>query len=79
MPRYLLDTGCLIAAQTPEESHYAAAAELIELGSLGRVELFTATSVDYDYCSAAVEHLDALPLLLGEMEVSGTDERACDE
>jgi hypothetical protein len=52
---YLLDTGCLIAAQTPGERYYEATDQLVEAGREGRVHLLTATSVEYDLEKASPE------------------------
>ena len=55
MLTYLLDTGCLIAAQTPGERYHSAAAQLVDAGEAGRVNLITATSVEYDLEAAGIE------------------------
>ena len=52
---YLLDTGCLIAAQTPGEPHHLAAEGLVRAGMAGDVSLITATSVEYDLEAASPE------------------------
>jgi hypothetical protein len=54
----LLDTSCLIAAQTPGELHHEAAAQLVEAGRAGRVHLLTATSVEYDLETASPERTE---------------------
>ena len=55
MLTFLLDTGCLIAAQTPGERHYEATVHLVKGGLAGRVQLLTATSVEYDLEAASPE------------------------
>jgi predicted nucleic acid-binding protein len=55
---FLLDSGCLIAAQTPGEQFHAAAAKLIEAGAAGLVHLTTATSVEYDLEAADAERAE---------------------
>ena len=48
MLTFLVDSGCLIAVQTPGEPFHAVAAQVIEAGAAGLVHLMTATSVEYD-------------------------------
>jgi hypothetical protein len=52
---YLLDTGCLIAAQTPREPHHLAAEGLVRAGMAGDVSLITAMSIEYDLEAASPE------------------------
>jgi predicted nucleic acid-binding protein len=54
-PAYLLDTGVLIAAQSPDDAHHEASAALIRAGQAGLVRLMAGVGVDYDLETASVE------------------------
>jgi hypothetical protein len=64
---YLLDTSCLIAAQTPGERYHEASDQLVDAGRAGRVNLLAANSVDYD--------LEAAPFELVQVRLNWLDER----
>jgi predicted nucleic acid-binding protein len=52
-PAYLLDTGVLIAAQSPDDSHHEASAALVRAGQAGLARLLAGVGVDYDLETAS--------------------------
>lgn len=49
---FVLDTGCLIAAQTPEERYHLDCVQLVEMGRTGAVDLAVGTAAHYDWEAA---------------------------
>lgn len=52
-PAYLLDTGVLIAAQSPDDAHHEASAALVRAGQAGLARLLAGVGVDYDLETAS--------------------------
>jgi hypothetical protein len=52
-PAYLLDTGVLIAAQSPGDAHHEACAALVRAGQAGLARLLAGVGVDYDLETAS--------------------------
>jgi hypothetical protein len=48
MLRFLRDTGCVIAAQEPDDAHHDPCARLVRLGAVGRVQLMVAPGAEDD-------------------------------
>jgi hypothetical protein len=53
VPAFLLDTGVIIAAQSPDDIHHEASAALVRAGQEGRARLLAAVGVDYDLEAAS--------------------------
>jgi predicted nucleic acid-binding protein len=52
-PTYVLDTGVLIAVQTPDDRHHEASAALVRAGQAGLTRLLAGVGVDYDLETAS--------------------------
>lgn len=59
MLHLLLDTGCIIAANEPADTHHAACAELVDLHDRGAVRLSFATAFSYDQETAGEQRRTA--------------------
>ena len=54
-PAYLLDTGVLIAAQSPVDRYHEGSAALVRAGQAGLARLLAGVGVDYDLEAASAE------------------------